>query len=154
MVGQGEFSEFRVFPAYYLQTIKPTTSTPLLRYGDDVVGSVNKYGKGRAYLIGTLLGHAGLAYDDPKNGDFLASILARAGLGTERVGKLKRRRRVFGNQQAWFLFNATSDPVEETFRLDGFKSVHDLLEEPFVGTQESFRVKVDPLDVRCLIFEA
>jgi hypothetical protein len=105
LVGVGEFSAQSVFPTYYLQTLAPTTGKPILEYHDEVAGCVNSYGKGRAYLVGTLLGHGVAGYNDLRNAKFLAALLERAGVSSDSVGVLKRRRRILENQAAWFSFN-------------------------------------------------
>lgn len=151
--GAGDFSSLHVSPAYYVETITPSTATPILMCGKEVAGCVNRYGKGRAYLIGTLLGHALLSYKDRRNATFLAAILTRAGIKPDRVGRLQRRQRVLGNKTAWFLFNTTSEAVEETVSLPGFKSAKDLLGEELRVERGKTTVRVDPLDIRCLILE-
>jgi beta-galactosidase len=154
LVGRGECAQLRVFPAYYLQTFAPSTATPVLTYDDDYAGCVNTYGKGRACLIGTLLGHGEIAYNDPHNRQFLAALLTQAGIKPDQVGKLNRRRRVYQNKTAWFLINPTDSAVEETIPITGHKTVHDLLGEPLPGTSEGVQVTVEPVGIRCLIFES
>ena len=122
-------------------------------YGREVAGCVNSYGTGKAYLIGTLLGHGELAYRDPSNRTFLAVILGRVGIKPEKVGKLNRRRRTFRNQSAWFLFNNTNESVEESVPLVGFKTARDLLGGDFPTASGSVRLRVEPAGIRCLLLE-
>jgi hypothetical protein len=105
-------------------------------------------------LIGTLLGHGLLAYEDKRNGTFLSHLLANAGVKPERVGRLQRRRRVLGGQGVWFLFNTTGTPVEETVALENYKTAKDLFGAELPAAPGGVRVEVAPLDVRCLILEA
>ena len=151
LVGTGEAMGLNVAPAYHLQTLTLTTGQALLRSREDVAGCVNKFGTGRAYLIGTLLGHALLAYDDKRNGVFLAHLLAGAKVKPDRVGRLQRRRRVLGSQAAWFLFNTTGAPVEEVVALENYKTARDLLGAELPAVPGGVRVRVEPLDVHCLI---
>jgi hypothetical protein len=153
LVGVGELSAQSVFPAYYLQTLTPTTGKPILTYRDEVAGCVNSYGRGRAYLVGTLLGHGVAGYHDLRNAKFLSDLLNRAGVTSDSVGALKRRRRILGNQAAWFLFNQTEKPVEEAVSIEGYKSAKDLLGVELPATPGGVRVGVASLDVRCLILE-
>jgi hypothetical protein len=106
------------------------------------------------YLAGTLLGHAGPAYNDWRNGEFLSAVLAGAGVVRDRAGKLNRRRRVFGNRAAWFFFNCTEDAIEESVSLEKFRRAHDLLGEDFTVTSGVILVKVAPMDVCCLVLES
>jgi beta-galactosidase GanA len=153
LVGTGEAAGLSVFPAYHLQTLSLTAGKPLLMSRDDVAGSVNMLGKGRAYLIGTLLGHALLAYGDKRNGAFLSHLLAKAGVKPDRVGRLQRRRRVLGRKVAWFLFNTSTLPVDETVSIEGYKTATDLLGADLPKTAGGVRIKVAPLEIRCLILE-
>jgi beta-galactosidase len=152
--GREDFSPYKVTPAYYLQTFVPLKATPILTYGREIAGCVNSYGAGKAYLIGTLLGHGELAYRDPSNRTFLAVILGRVGIKPDKVGQLNRRRRTFRNQAAWFLFNITNEPVEESVPLAGFKTARDLLGEDFPTALGSIQVRVEPAGIRCLILES
>jgi beta-galactosidase len=153
LVGIGEVTGLSVAPAYHVQTLTLTTGKALLKSREDVAGCVNKFGEGRAYLIGSLLGHALLAYGDKRNGAFLSHLLAHAGVRPDRVGRLQRRRRVLGRKEAWFLFNTTGGPVEEVVALDHSKTATDLLGAELPPAPGGVRVKVAPLDVRCLVLE-
>jgi hypothetical protein len=140
-----------VFPAYYLQTLTLTTAQPLLMYGEEVAGSVHSFGQGRAYLAGTMLGHAGPAYNDWRNAEFLAAVLGRAGIASDRVGSLGRRRRILGDKAAWFFFNLTEAPVEESVALEGYTVARDLLGEKLPIGAAGFRLKVAAMDIRCVV---
>ena len=112
---------------------------------------MHTYGAGSAYLIGTLLGHATLSYDDPRNSKFLAALLSKHGVVPDRVGKLQRRRRVGASETAWFLFNTTAAPIEETVTLENFSQVSGLLETVSPIKSGSVQVRLDPMSIRCLI---
>jgi len=149
----GEFVDQSIFPAFYLQTLSPTTAQPLLRYGTEVAGTVNQLGNGRAYLIGTMLGHALPAYNDARNARFLAAALKSAGVLPDSVGQLKRRRRILRKREAWFLFNYEDRLIEEKIPLDGFTTAKDLLGGETTAAGGVLSIKVDPVDVRCILLE-
>jgi beta-galactosidase len=151
LTGATNFAQTSVFPAFSLQTLKLTTARPLLMYGDEVAGSVNQLGQGKAYLAGTLLGHAGPAYNDWRNGEFLAAVVSRAGVTGDQVGSLNRRRRNRGTSAAWFFFNFKEHAIEESVQLEGFKSARDLLGEDLPVAEGAFRIHVAPLDVCCIL---
>lgn len=151
LVGSGDFKRFLISPAYYLQTLEPTTATPIFLWGDEVAACENRMGQGRALLVGTLLGHNSAAYNDRRNGAFLVAILKQAGVLPDRVGNLVRRRRVLGDHQAWFFFNITQHPVGEEIPVAGFKSVKDLLGGDLRMSQDRVQLKVESLDIRCLL---
>ena len=149
--GTGIFSPATVFPAFYLQTLLLTTGNPILTYDQEIAGSVRQHGQGKAYLIGTFLGHAGPAYDDWRNAEFLRVILTAAGVTPDRVGTMNRRRRVFGNQSAWFFFNSTEFVIEESVSMEEFTSAKDLLGDDLSQSGRNIQLKVDPISVRCIV---
>jgi hypothetical protein len=89
-----------------------------------------------------------------RNADFLAAVLKRVGVASESMGKLQRRRRVLGKQEAWFLFNTNEAPVEEAVTVAGFKSAKDPLGGELPVTGGTVRLSVKPFDIRCLVLEA
>lgn len=151
--GAGEFAQYTVFPAFYLQTLTLTTAKPLLVYGEEVAGSMNEFGQGRAYLAGAFLGHAGPAYNDWRNGEFLCAVLQKAGVSNDRVGQLNRRRRILGGIAAWFLFNSTENVIEESVPLEKYTSARDLFGEELHAASKAVRVTVQPMDIRCILLE-
>ena len=149
--GTGDFQEYSVMPAYLLNTFSTSSATTILRDQNRSAGTVNTYGSGGAYLIGTLLGHATLSYDDSRNSKFLAAVLSKHGVVPDRVGKLQRRRRIGAGETAWFLFNTTAAPIEETVQLENFSQVSGLLETVSPIKSGSVQVRLDPMSIRCLI---
>jgi hypothetical protein len=69
------------------------------------------------------------------------------------VGKLQRRRRTLLKQSAWFLFNTTREAIEELMPLDKTRRATDLFGAPLERTDAGVRVRVEPLDVRCLLID-
>ena len=63
--GTGEFAGTRTLANYYLQTFTCKGGTPIFKAGDEVAACENKVGKGKIWLLGTLIGHNGTAYDTP-----------------------------------------------------------------------------------------
>ena len=152
--GAGPFQDQSIFPAYMLQILIPKSAAPILLDGQNTVGCVNRYGKGSAYLLGTLLGHATLSYNDPRNGKFLSALLAQHGVTSDRVGKLQRRRRTGANESAWFLFNTTGATVEETVPVEGFSEVSDLLADSLPVVSGAVKVVLKPMSICCLTLKA
>jgi beta-galactosidase len=150
LTGSGAFTAHAVSPSYYLQTLAVTQAVPILKDGESVTGSAVTFGKGRAYLIGTLLGEGALLHRDARNGRFLAALLATAGVAPDRVGRLVRRRRILGRQTAWFLFNNSDLAVEERVPTEG-REARDLYGESLIVEEGQVRLRLGPRDVRCLI---
>lgn len=152
LTGTGTFAEHAMTGSFYLQTLSPTSGSAILKYRDEVTACVNQFGRGQAYLVGTLLGPAILPEKSaPENRRFLAALLERAGVKSDRVGKLQRRRRNLGSKSAWFLFNCTHETVQESVPLEGFRSAAPLLGGDLVISDGKVQVSVEPMDICCLI---
>jgi len=151
--GIGPFEGHSILPSLIVETFRVKGSTPILLCGDQVTGVVNCFGKGKAYLIGTLLGHAYTAFRDSATQAFLLTLLNMTGIKPELCGRLPRRRRVGEGCEAWFLFNMTSETIFEHIDVNGFLNVEDLLEGPLSVRSGAINVKVNPFEIRCLIMK-
>jgi beta-galactosidase len=154
LAGTGDLAGSRLSPVYYLQTFRPLSAKPILLDGDEPAGVRNRYGRGSAWLIGTLLGHAVTAFPDSGNAALLSAVAATAGVSADRAGRLLRRRRTAGGKTAWFLFNAGTEAVEESLSVAGFRQVSDLLGGELQRDGNTVRVALQPLDVRCLVLSS
>ncbi|MGQ9515532.1 MAG: beta-galactosidase [Thermoproteota archaeon] len=151
--GTGQFKGHSVLSSFYVETFATRGSVPILLCGDEVVGVANDFGRGRAYLVGTLLGHAHSAFRDEATSTFLLTLIGKAGVKPELCGRLRRRRRIGQNQQAWFLFNMSSNSITESIEVESPSEVEDLLKESLLFKDGSVEVKVEPFEIRCLIIK-
>lgn len=150
--GTGSFAGHSVLPSLYIETYTAKDSSPILLCEDEVVGVVNGIGQGRAYLIGTVLGHAYSAFRDEATLALLLAVLNTAGIEPELCGKLRRRRRVGEGHEAWFMFNMSSDHITERIDISGSSAVEDLVEGPLaIQSGSIITIGVDPFQIRCLI---
>ncbi len=150
--GTGEFTGHHIAAAAYLQYLVANIGEPILRYRDNVAGSANRFGRGQAYLIGTLIGR-GTLKGDVQNQRFLAKMLCGSGAAPDKIGGLQRRIRTFGPKSAWFLFNTTRQTIDASLPVAGFRSAVDLLGDPLPVSNGSAAVRVGPMDVRCMVLE-
>jgi len=151
--GTGSFAGHSVLPSLYIETYTAKGSVPVLLCEGEVVGVINKFGRGKAYLIGTFLGHGYAAFKDVPTRSFLLAMLDSAGVKPERCGKFRRRRRIGQDSEAWFMFNMTPEAVTEHVDVKHFSSVEDLLEGTMSIQSGKVTVKVDPFEIRCLILK-
>ena len=150
--GTETFAGSRLRASFYLQTLTPTSAKPILVAGDEVAGTLNIFGKGNAVLIGTFAGHSALAHRLEGSEGVFEKILDLAGVKPDRCGDLVRRRRVWKNQEAWFLINPTDHAVTEKLELDGFTLSRDLLGDSVADQDKvSVTVEVPAANVCCLL---
>ena len=81
-------------------------------------------------------------------------MLKSAGVLPDNLGQLKRRRRILGNRESWFLFNQQDRLIEEQVPLGGFKAAKDLLGGDIPEAGGVLRITVDAMDVRCILLES
>ena len=150
LTGVNQFAGTEITPFLYLHYLRLTTAKAILQQGGEIVGARNQFGKGQAWLIGTLWGTPS-TNDEKANQTWMAAILKQTGILPDRAGRLVKRRREGNGRAAWFLFNPTREPVEETVALENFKSAEDLLGSALPVANGSVRVRVEPLDFCCLL---
>ena len=149
--GVGELAGRSVQTSMYLQTLKLGTAHAVLTSGEHVAGCAQRFGKGRAVLIGTLLGPAVLTTEDSGNARVLTELVRASGAEPDVIGALLRRRRVHGDTTAWFLINPTHQRVVERVPIGNFRTVVDLLNGPLRAEGGSVPLELGPLDIACLV---
>jgi beta-galactosidase len=149
----GPFSGYRLRANAYVETFLPVDSQSFLAYGKAAAGCVRKHGKGRAWLLGTHVGHNGTAYRDPDTWASIQKLFAECGVRPSHPGHLLLRKRRLPGKEAWILSNPTGAGLVETLDISGWRSATDLLGEAFDRDGSSVRLAVESLDVRVLILE-
>ncbi|OGV63819.1 MAG: hypothetical protein A3K19_04935 [Lentisphaerae bacterium RIFOXYB12_FULL_65_16] len=150
--GANDLAGTRLRASFYLQTLEPTSATPILMAGTEVAGTLNRYKKGWAALVGTFGGHSALSHPLEGREGVYETLLDRAGVTPDRCGALLRRRRVWQDQEAWFFINPTDKTVRQTVPLDGATLVRDLLGDTLVKTSKaSLQIKVPAVSVGCVV---
>jgi beta-galactosidase GanA len=134
----------------YVETFEAVASQPILRYGEEVAGVVREAGQGKAWLLGTCLGHSGTAYRNPQTHSFVRLLLEACGVRPIHAGRLKLRKRSVRGHAAWFFTNPADEPVTETVDV-GSAWVEDLFGDPIQQECSQVILTVDGLDVRVLI---
>ncbi|MCX7917316.1 MAG: beta-galactosidase [bacterium] len=109
--GEGQFYKYRVLPNLYIQTFKCFDGEEILIYKRDTCGVVKKYGEGKVFLIGTLLGHSILTYEDKDTEKFLEKLLDSLNLRKNKIGKVLYRKKIYKKDEILFLINPTNEKV-------------------------------------------
>lgn len=151
LVGVGPLQGKRARANLYIETFACEGAEPCLKLGEAVAGTVRQVGRGRAWLLGTLLGHNGTAYRDVETRAFVRSLLEECGVRPMHAGRLLLRKRVAEGKEAWLFTNPTDQDVTESVGVQGWSEVDDLLGEPLARDGDSVSLTVPSLDVRVLI---
>jgi beta-galactosidase len=154
--GAGPLAGHHLRVQVYLQTFECVDGQPLLylqlaSQQRLVAGAVRQTGQGRAWLLGTYLGHSGTAYrSEAAHGTALA-LLAACGVEPEHRGRLLLRKRVTEGKEAWFFINPGRPPATDELDVSGFARVEDLLGEPMKYAGRRISLTVQGLEARVLI---
>jgi len=150
--GVGELQLCKLRASLLLQTLEPVIAEPIIMAGDEVAGTINSYGKGKAILIGTIAGHSALAHKLDDGHCIIGNIMALAHVKGDRCGKLLRRKRIHDNKEAWFLINQTDNKITETINIKGFSKVRDLLGDAIIDKKENLiEIEVPADNLCCLV---
>ena len=154
LAGEGPYNGHVLRASFYVETYGLRGGRPILRCDRGVAGVSNDYGRGRGFLLGTLAGHAVATYDHAQSRAFMLKLVKDAGGLPERCGRLLRRRRVWKDQEAWFLINPSDEEVEERVEVEGFRRVENLLEGKSLPIEEkAVSITFQAFGIRCLVLK-
>ena len=151
--GVGPLEGLRLRANVYVETFGCEGSEPCLRHEGRTVGAVRNVGKGRAWLLGTFVGHNGTAYQDEESQALVRALLAQCGVAPAHEGRLLLRKRVGDAKEAWLFTNPSASEVAERISVAGWSQVADLLGERVAREGDSINLTVKGLDVRALVLK-
>jgi hypothetical protein len=149
--GTGPMKGQKLRGNYYLQTFECRGADPILEYNGAAAGVARKIGKGRAWLLGTYVGHNGTAHRNEQTPLFVAELMNQCGVHRQNQGELLLQKRIGSEREAWVLTNPTDHDVTETISFPKGTSATDLLEGVISVVGGQARLFVKSLDVRVLI---
>lgn len=149
--GCGQLKGYKLRANVYIETFECKGSKPILTYNDSIAGTVNKVGKGKAWLLGTFAGHNGTAYCDKETRALVRALFEQCGIAPGHKGKLLLRKRITEKKEAWIFTNPTEDDLVEQINIEGYKAVEDLLDNKIECEENCIKLKINSLDVRVLI---
>ncbi|HET6487351.1 MAG TPA: hypothetical protein VFH83_13070, partial [Spirochaetia bacterium] len=151
LVGAGAFQGCAIEPSLYQETFECDGSQAIFLSGDLPAAVERSAGRGRAILLGTVVGHRGTAYRSSAAGAFVDRLLSRCGIQPQRAGNVLIRKRVREGQEAWLLFNPGREESCADLDATSFRSVADLFGGELRKDGDRLTVAVPALDYRVLI---
>ena len=151
--GIGSLEGMKIRASFYIETFECLNSEPCLQYGEAVAGIVKKVGRGRAWLLGTFVGHSGMAYRDKESKAFIQALLIQCDVAPEHNGDLLLRKRIIKDKEAWIFTNPTEKDVAERIAVRGWSKVEDLLGDELEQKDGYVNLTVKSVDVRVLVLK-
>jgi beta-galactosidase GanA len=149
--GQGLLAGHEVRANAFVQTFLADSALACLRHGERIAGLAAPAGKGRAFLLGTCVGHSGVAYVNAATAAAVGKLLHLAGVVPSPSLPLLVRRRSLPGKEAWLVTNPAADVVTRELDAAGWTSAEDLDGTPLQIADGKVRLTVDPADVRAVI---
>ena len=154
LTGVNDLAGFSTMANVYLQTYKCAGSKPILTYKDQVAGTVNSHGNGKAWLLGTFVGHNGAAYRNKYTSQFVKKLMKECNIYPEHNGELKIRKRVREGKEAWVITNPTDHKVTERLHLNKqWTHASDLFDKELNIDNHSIEISIASLDVSVIILQ-
>jgi beta-galactosidase len=155
--GSGSLGGSNIRGNVFIETYKivPPDVTVCFKWDSKAAGLVKSLGKGKIWLLGTAVGPGMTAYIDAGSTRGIRTLLNACGVMPEHEGTLRIQKRIFENQQAWFITNPAREAVTEKIILPEGLSVKDMLAPSgsWNTAAGAITVTVDPLDVQLLILQ-
>jgi beta-galactosidase len=151
--GAGPLAGHKLRASLHVETFEPEGAQTVLLNGDETAGTVNSYGEGAAWLIGTFVGHNGTAYSDDGTWAVVLRVLSHCGVTPLKCGELLLSKRVTSKKEAWILLNPTENDVTEEIDTKDFLSAADIIEETVFDCGGKISVSIKSLDGKILVFE-
>lgn len=150
--GVNDLNGYSTMANVYLQTFKCKGSVPVLKYNDLVAGTVMPQGIGKAWLLGTFIGHNGTAYRNKFTPQFVKKLMKICNIVPEHDGELRIRKRIVTGKEAWIVTNPTNHPVTERLILNKeWSHASDLFDKELKIENKTIEVSLGSLDVSVII---
>ena len=131
----------------YIQCFELNGAEEILKYDGITAGAINSYGKGKAIIIGSYIGHNGITYRNENSNNFLKKLLSLAGIGYADHNGVNIRERCADGKKAYILFNTTNEIKKVSLPTDGEYI------DGYGGKISGDSVEIEPLDMAVAVFE-
>jgi hypothetical protein len=107
--GTGRFAGHSLRANLYVQCLEPNGAETILTYGNMTAGTLHRHGNGKAVLIGSYIGHNGMAYRNDASHNFVKKLLSLAEIECAENNGIHIRERSADGKKALILFNTSGE---------------------------------------------
>ena len=108
--GTGSFEGHTLRSNLYVQCFELDGADEILTYNGMTSGAINSYGKGKAVIIGSYIGHNATAYRNDGSNNFVKKLLEIADVECADNNGVSIRERCADGKKAFIIFNTTDKP--------------------------------------------
>jgi hypothetical protein len=145
--GTGIFDGHILRANIYVQGFELNGADEILAYDGMTAGAVNNYGKGKAVIIGSYIGHNGHTYRNDASNNFVRKLLSLAGIECADNDGVNIRERRADGKKAYIIFNTTNESKTVALPVDG-KYL-----DSYGGKINGNAVEVDAVDMIAVVVE-
>lgn len=150
--GLNELESQKIKMSIFLENYLIKNAKPLFAYKDKIVGTVNKFGKGKAFLFGTLLGQS-LFEEDKSTEKTLLKILDSEKVEHFFIDNLIIRKLIYDNLNALIIVNPNIKKIKQIMPFEG-KVIKESYDKNFKYEIKNNKLffEINPMDANCLIY--
>ncbi|MCY4215819.1 MAG: beta-galactosidase [Flavobacteriaceae bacterium] len=137
----------------YIQTYAPINSIPILKYNNRVAGTVRDHGQGKAWLLGTYVGHNGNAYKNESTNQFVEKLLALCNVHSLHDGEFFIRKRKIEGKEAIIITNPTARRLTENISVGTWSKATNLFDQPLEIVDQTIEISLESLDVEIILLQ-
>jgi beta-galactosidase len=108
-IGAGSFKGFSLPANVYVQCFELNGAERILEFNNMAAGAINAYGKGKAIIIGSYIGHSATAYRNEASGSFVKKLLSLAGISCPDYKGVNIKERCAGDKKSFIVFNPSNE---------------------------------------------
>ncbi|MCL2815883.1 MAG: beta-galactosidase trimerization domain-containing protein, partial [Oscillospiraceae bacterium] len=149
--GTGIFDGYKLPANIYVQCFDLNGADEILAYNNMTAGAINSYGKGKAVIIGSSIGHNATAYRNDSSNNFARKLLSLADVECRETHGLNIRERCADGKKAYIIFNTTDETKKVSLPI-GDKYFDGYRRKVSVNTNE-ITIECEPLDMAVVVSE-
>lgn len=153
LTGRNALAGVKTHANAYVQTFDAIDSEPFLYYNDKIAGTVRQHGKGKAWLLGTYIGHNGTAYRNEDTNKFVRTLMGKCNVQSDYKGQFLVRKRKIEGKEALIITNPTEHKVTEELAVGEWKKATDLFDKPIEIQNGKIRLTLESLDVGIVLLQ-
>jgi beta-galactosidase len=143
--GRGIFEGHALTPNLYVQCFELNGAEEILAFNGATAGAANPWGKGKAIIIGSYIGHNATEHKSGASDNFVKKLLELAGVEYAASGGINIRERCANGKKAYILFNAARESKKAI--LPGGEYI-----DSYGGKVSGNSIEIEPLDAAAVVF--
>jgi beta-galactosidase len=149
--GTGNFEGYSLPANLYVQCFNLNGAEEILSFNGMTAGAVNSYGKGKAVIMGSYIGHNATAYKNDASNNFVKRLLSFAGIVCADNNGVNIRERCADGKKAYIIFNTTDETRTVSLPVNNESEYIDSYGGKVSAGVNGIAVECEPLDTAVVV---